>query len=213
MINVIAVFPSVMPGSALLSLQQELRRGFEALKAAKDTFDGGHAECQELVSSLGNLALQLKALKQVQISETPLSGFPCLQQRLHYKLSLAVDALLAKLAEKMAALQKVRDAFAQQVFTVVQLYEKNTDALDISVCVSRSAVSPSVSDMLEWLQDADRYYRLQLMQSRLLLQTLTPTDLTSMETAPNRWRSLRSARQEERIADALCQVSIFLETE
>nr|XP_021323656.1 uncharacterized protein C1orf109 homolog isoform X1 [Danio rerio] len=142
-----------MPGSALLSLQQELRRGFEALKAAKDAFDGGHAECQELVSSLGNLALQLKALKQVQISKTPLSGFPCLQQRLHYKLSLAVDALLAKLAEKI------------------------------------------------------------LMQSRLLLQTLTPTDLTSMETAPNRWRSLRSARQEERIADALCQVSIFLETE
>lgn len=100
-INVIAVFLSVMPGSALSSLQLELRRGFESLKAAKGAFDGGHAECLELVCSLGNLALQLKALKQVQISETPLSGFPCLQQRLHYKLSLAVDALLAKLAEKM----------------------------------------------------------------------------------------------------------------
>lgn len=101
MINVIAVFLWVMPGSALSSLQLELRRGFESLKAAKGAFDGGHAECLELVCSLGNLALQLKALKQVQISETPLSGFPCLQQRLHYKLSLAVDALLAKLAEKM----------------------------------------------------------------------------------------------------------------
>lgn len=59
------------------------------------------------------------------------------------------------------ALQRVRDAISQQVSAVFQFYEKNTDTLDIAGCVSRSAICPSISDMLEWLQDADRCYRLQ----------------------------------------------------
>ncbi|KAL1256165.1 hypothetical protein QQF64_014226 [Cirrhinus molitorella] len=165
------------------------------------------------MGSLGNLAMQLKALKNIQLANTPLASFVSLDERLHYKLSLAVDAVLAKLAGKMDALQKVRDAISQQVSAVFQFYEKNTDTLDIKTCVSRSAICPSISDMLEWLQAADRYYRLQLVQRRNLLQTLTPNDLTLMEMAPKRWESLHSASGEQRITDALCQVSFFMETE
>ncbi|XP_048056995.1 uncharacterized protein C1orf109 homolog [Megalobrama amblycephala] len=203
----------IMSSSALLSMNQELKTCFKVLKANKLVWDSGIDECKPLLSSLGNLAVQLKALKSVQISNTPLSSFPSLHERLHYKLSLAVDAVLMKLAEKMDVLQRVRDAVGQQVSAVFQFYEKNADSLDIAGCVSRSAVCPSVSDMLEWLQDAERYYRLQLVQRRNLLQSLTPSDLTLMETAPKRWESLHSASGEERIADALCQVSFFMETE
>uniref|UniRef100_A0A673K5Z6 C19h1orf109 homolog (H. sapiens) n=1 Tax=Sinocyclocheilus rhinocerous TaxID=307959 RepID=A0A673K5Z6_9TELE len=184
-----------MSSAVLLSLHQQLKK----------------SECKPLMSSLGNFAVQLKALKNVQIANTPLANFPSLQERLHYKL--AVDSVLGKLAEKMDALQRVRDAISQQVSAVFQFYEKNTDNLDIAGCVSRSDICPSISDMLEWLQDADRYYRLQLVQRRNLLQTLTPSDLTLMETAPKRWESLHSASGEERIADVLCQVSFFMETE
>ncbi|XP_059365435.1 AFG2-interacting ribosome maturation factor-like [Carassius carassius] len=202
-----------MSSANLLSLHQHLKKCFDTLKVNKSVWDSELAECQPLMSSLGNLAVQLKALKNVQIANTPLASFPSLQERLHYKLSLAVDVVLGKLSEKMNALQSVRDAISQQVSAVFQFYEKNTDTLDIAGCVSRSAICPSISDMLEWLQDADRYYCLQLVQRRNLLQTLTPNDLTLMETAPKKWESLLSATGEQRIADALCQVSFFMETE
>ncbi|XP_016297459.1 uncharacterized protein C1orf109 homolog [Sinocyclocheilus anshuiensis] len=207
------IFFLLMSSAVLLSLHQQLKKCFETLKANKSIWDSELAECKPLMSSLGPLAVQLKALKNVQIANTPLANIPSLQERLHYKLSLAVDSVLGKLAEKMDALQRVRDAISLQVSAVFQFYEKNTDNLDIAGCVSRSDICPSISDMLEWLQDADRYYHLQLVQRRNLLQTLTPSDLTLMETAPKRWESLHSASGEERIADALCQVSFFVETE
>lgn len=202
-----------MSSAVLSPMHQELKQCFEVLRVNKATWDSALCECEPLLSSLGNLAMQMKALTSVQLTNTPLASFPSLHERLHYKLSLAVDAALGKLAEKMDALQRVRDAIGQQVSAVFQLYEKNTDTLDIPACVSRSAVCPSISDMLEWLQDAERHYRLQLVQRRNLLQMLTPSDLTLMETAPKRWESIHSASGEERIADALCQVSFFMETE
>lgn len=90
-----------MSSAVLLSLHQQLKKCFETLKANKSVWDSELAECKPLVSSLGNLAVQLKALKNIQIANTPLANFPGLQERLHYKLSLAVDAVLGRLAEKM----------------------------------------------------------------------------------------------------------------
>uniref|UniRef100_A0A8C1M5Y5 C19h1orf109 homolog (H. sapiens) n=1 Tax=Cyprinus carpio TaxID=7962 RepID=A0A8C1M5Y5_CYPCA len=177
-----------MSSADLLSLHQQLNKCCETLKANESIWDSELAECKPLMSSLGNLALQFKALKNVQIANAPLASFPSLQE------------LLGKLAEKMDALQSVRDAISKQVSAVFQFYEKNTDTLDIAGCVSRSAICPSISDMLEWLQYAYRYYHLQLVQRRNLLQTLTPNDLTLMEMTPKKWESLHSATGEERIA-------------
>ncbi|XP_039523496.1 uncharacterized protein C1orf109 homolog [Pimephales promelas] len=202
-----------MSGSVLLSLHQELKQCFAVLKANKAVWDSALADCEPLLSSIGNIAVQLKALKHVQLANTPLASFPGLQERLHCKLSLAVDTALGKLAENMDALQRVRDAVGQQVSAVFQLYERNTQTLDVAACVSRSAAFPSISDMLEWLQDSERHFRMQLVRRRTLLQTLTPSDLVLMETAPKQWQCLHSASGEQRIADSLSQVSFFMETE
>lgn len=59
------------------------------------------------------------------------------------------------------ALQTARNTISQHVSAAFQFYEKHTNTLDIVCCVTRSATRPSISDMLEWLQDADRHYRLQ----------------------------------------------------
>lgn len=59
------------------------------------------------------------------------------------------------------ALQTARNTISQHVSAAFQCYEKNTDTLDVACCVTRSAVCPSIADMLEWLQDADRHYRFQ----------------------------------------------------
>ncbi|KAI7798868.1 ribosome biogenesis protein C1orf109 homolog [Triplophysa rosa] len=191
------------------SFHEQLHKCFEVLKVNKSIWEGVLVECTSMMSSLGNLATQIKALKNVQLANTPLAHFPSLQERLHYKLSLAVDTVLRKLDENMDALQTARNTISQHVSAAFQFYEKNTNTLDIVCCVARSATCPSIADMLEWLQDADRHYRLQLLQRRNFLQMLTPTDLTLMETAPKRWDSLRLPSREERIGDALCQVSFM----
>lgn len=60
-----------------------------------------------------------------------------------------------------SSLQSVRDSISNQVSAVFQLYEQNTDSLDLPSVTERSATAPSLSDMLEWLQDAERHYRQQ----------------------------------------------------
>lgn len=60
-----------------------------------------------------------------------------------------------------ASLQSAKDAVSNQACAVVQLYEQNTDSLDVLTVTERSATTPSIADMLEWLQDAERHYRQQ----------------------------------------------------
>ncbi|TRY53660.1 hypothetical protein DNTS_008661 [Danionella cerebrum] len=193
-----------MSAQALSSLHAELKRSFAILEASRREWEKCLDECRAYVSSLGNVAVQMKALKQTRIEKTPLSGFPGLPERLQYKLSLAMDELFRKMNENI---------ISRQVSSVFALYERQSQALDIGVCVSRSALAPSIADMLQWLQDAEKYYRLQLLQRRNLLESLTLDDLTVMETAPKRWEDLCSDAQEQKISDALCQVSFFVENE
>lgn len=60
-----------------------------------------------------------------------------------------------------ASLQSVRDSISNQVSAVFQLYGQNKDSLDLSTVTERSTTTPSLCDMLEWLQDAERHYRQQ----------------------------------------------------
>lgn len=60
-----------------------------------------------------------------------------------------------------SSLQSVKDSISNQVSGVLQLYEQNADSLDMAAVTERSATTPSVVDMLEWLQDAERHYRQQ----------------------------------------------------
>ncbi|XP_053469313.1 ribosome biogenesis protein C1orf109 homolog isoform X1 [Ictalurus furcatus] len=158
-----------MSQPALLQFHQELRKCFQSLKANQTVWKGVLEECTPLLSSLGNLAEQLRALKSVEIANTPLSTFPNLPERLQHKLLNAVDTVLGELSEKVNALGLVRDSVCKQVAAVFQMYEQNSDLLPISTCVARSALSPSIADMLEWLQDAERYYRMQYPRSDTLV--------------------------------------------
>ncbi|XP_030645312.1 AFG2-interacting ribosome maturation factor [Chanos chanos] len=202
-----------MSNPALLSLHQLLKQSFRVVEQNHKVWKSVLLECSPLVSSLGNLGEQLRALKNVQVPQTPLGRFPDLQERLHYKLSIAVDTVMGKLGEKLDAFEAVRDAVSKQVSAAFQFYERNTGTLDIACCVNRSAVTPSLADMLEWLQDTDRYYRLQFLKRKNFLQTLKSDDLTLLETAPKRWESLSSPNAEEGISDMLFQVSFFMDSE
>ncbi|XP_034016906.1 uncharacterized protein C1orf109 homolog [Thalassophryne amazonica] len=199
--------------SALLSLEQVLRKSFHSLESSQKEWSGVLAECDPLMASLGNLAEQLRALTSVQMSKTPLSVFPDLEERLRFKLLEATNTVVEKLNEKLSSLQSVRDAISNQVSGVFQLYEQNSDGLDLSTVTERSAATPSVADMLEWLQDADRHYQQQFLQRKSLLRMLRADKLSLLESAPQKWKSLKNPSEEEKISDTLCKVSFFMDSQ
>ncbi|TDH03922.1 hypothetical protein EPR50_G00146800 [Perca flavescens] len=199
-----------MSNPALISLHQALKKGFQSLENNQKVWTSVLADCSPLMVSLGNLAEQSRALSNVQISNTPLRDFPDLEERLRFKLLQATDTVLGKLNEKMSSLQSVRDSISNQVFAVFQHYEQNTDSLDLLTVTERSATAPSVSDMLEWLQDAERHYRQQFLRRKTLLQTLRADDFSLLELAPKRWKSWDSPSAEDHIKDTLCKVSFFI---
>nr|XP_020453308.1 uncharacterized protein C1orf109 homolog [Monopterus albus] len=201
-----------MSKPVLTSLHQALRKSFQCLENNQKVWENVLAECSPLMVSLGNLAEQSTALSNVQISNTPLRAFPDLEERLRFKLLQATDTVLNKLSEKMSSLQSVRDAISNQVSAVFQLYEQSTDSLDLLTVTERSAIAPSVADMLEWLQDAERHYRQQFLRRKTLLQTLRADNLSLLESAPKRWKSLESPSAEDNITDTLCKVSFFMES-
>ena len=58
-------------------------------------------------------------------------------------------------------LQSVRDSHSNQLTAAFQLYERDADTLDLYTCTQRTPVAPSIADMLEWLQNAELYYKQQ----------------------------------------------------
>lgn len=90
-----------MSQAAVLQLHEELRNCFQNLKLNQNVWKGVLEQCTPLLSSLGNLAEQLRALKSVEIQNTPLSPFPNLPERLQHKLLNAVDTLLGELSQKV----------------------------------------------------------------------------------------------------------------
>ncbi|XP_032390643.1 AFG2-interacting ribosome maturation factor [Etheostoma spectabile] len=202
-----------MSKPALISLHQALKKSFQSLEHNQKVWTSVLADCSPLMVSLDNLVEQSRALSNVQISNTPLRDFPDLEERLRFKLIQAMETVLGKLNEKMTSLQSVRDSISNQVFAVFQHYEQNTDSLDLLTVTERSATAPSVSDMLEWLQDAERHYRQQFLKRKTLLQTLRADELSLLELAPKRWKSWESPSAEDHIKDTLCKVAFFIESQ
>ncbi|XP_062046981.1 AFG2-interacting ribosome maturation factor isoform X3 [Lepus europaeus] len=143
-----------------LAVREALRRCFPAVEEQQGLWQGALRDCQPLVAALSNLAEQIQASQSVRFEDVPaLRAFPDLQRRLRRKQLEAGDAVLDKLGERLAALLKVRDTVSSHVERVFQVYEQHADTLGLDAVLQPSAASPSVADMLEWLQDMDRHYR------------------------------------------------------
>ncbi|XP_040269131.1 uncharacterized protein C1orf109 homolog [Bufo bufo] len=198
--------------AALLSVQQSLRRCFDTIDQQQEEWKRTILACGPLVSSLSNLAEQLQSCQKVTFSKTPLGGFPDLQDRLRYKLEAAVDLTLEKLNEKMCVLQRVRDSVSHQVGSVLYVYEVSAEKLSLEASLERTSHSPSVADMLEWLQDTEKYYRNQYLQRKLLLQ-VQDNHLSDIKNLTHSWERLddKFATNQHLVEDMLLNVSLFRE--
>ncbi|XP_045440795.1 uncharacterized protein C1orf109 homolog isoform X1 [Pipistrellus kuhlii] len=110
-----------------------------------------------------------------------------------------------------AALLKVRDAVSSHVGQVLQVYEQHADAIGIDAVLQASAASPSVADMLEWLQDIERHYRSSYLKRKYLLSSIRWEDLASIQALPAAWDRISEDEHPDLVPDILLTVSFFLE--
>ncbi|XP_053867767.1 ribosome biogenesis protein C1orf109 homolog [Malaclemys terrapin pileata] len=197
--------------SAILVLHQSLQKCFQAIQQQQEAWQTALTDCKPLLSSLSNLAEQMQACQKVTFAHTPLRDFPDLEEQLKYKQHCAAETLLEELGGKVADLQKVRDVVSGYVGTVFQLYEQHADVLGFEALVQRTALIPSLADMLEWLHDIERYYRHVYLESKLLLLQIRYENLPDMQTLPQSWERILEHNSRNMVQDTLLKVS-FLET-
>uniref|UniRef100_A0A8C8ZUE3 AFG2 interacting ribosome maturation factor n=1 Tax=Prolemur simus TaxID=1328070 RepID=A0A8C8ZUE3_PROSS len=199
----------------LLAVQEALRKCFPVLEEQQGLWQSTLRDCQPLLASLSNLAEQLQAAQNLRFEDVPsLRAFPDLKERLKRKQLAAGDTVLDKLAEKLATLLKVRDTVSSHVERVFQIYEQHTDTVSIDAVLQRSVVSPSVADMLEWLQDIERHYRNSYplyLKRKYLLSSIQWGELANIQSLPKAWDRISKDEQQDLVQDILLNVSFFLE--
>uniref|UniRef100_UPI00398EEFBE AFG2-interacting ribosome maturation factor n=1 Tax=Pristiophorus japonicus TaxID=55135 RepID=UPI00398EEFBE len=197
---------------AMLAVHQALQKSFQVIEQQHSLWDSTLTECTPFLSSLSNLAEQLQACNNVVFKNTPFRKFPDLQPRLKYKLTQAMEISLEKLGEKMSVLKRVRDTTNNQVATCFQMYEQHADTIGLTAVLERSCLSPSVSDMLEWLQDVERFYRSQYLSREILLQSISYDNLPDIQALPQSWSGVLEQMDQDLVQDTLLKVVFFMET-
>lgn len=196
----------------LLAVQEALKKCFPVVEEQQGLWQDTLRDCQPLLASLSNLAEQLQAAQNLRFEDVPsLRAFPGLKERLRRKQLEAGDTALDKLGEKLAALLKVRDTVSSHVGQVLQIYEQHADTIGIDAVLQASVVSPSVADMLEWLQDIERHYRSSYLKRKYLLSSVHWGDLPNIQALPKAWDQISEDEHQDLVQDILLNVSFFLE--
>ncbi|XP_013009658.1 AFG2-interacting ribosome maturation factor isoform X2 [Cavia porcellus] len=196
----------------LLAVQEALKKCFPVVEEQQVLWQSALQDCQPLLTSLSNLAEQLQAAQNLRFEDVPALGdFPDLQERLRRKQLEAGDTVLDKLEEKLDTLLKVRDTVSSHVERVFQTYEQHADAIGVDAVLQPSVVSPSVADMLEWLQDIERHYRSSYLKRRYLLSSIQWGDLAGIQALPTAWNRISEEERQDLVQDTLLNVSFFLE--
>ncbi|XP_006886525.1 PREDICTED: uncharacterized protein C1orf109 homolog [Elephantulus edwardii] len=196
----------------LLAVREALRRCFPAVEDQQGVWRSTLSDCQPLLASLSNLAEQLQAVQNVRFEEVhSLRAFPDLKERLRHKQLAAGDTILDKLGDKLATLLKVRDTVSSHVEQVFQVYQQHADRIGIDAVLQPSVVSPSLADMLEWLQDIERHYRNSYLKRKYLLSSIQWGDLANIQALPKAWDQISEDKHQDLVQDTLLNVSFFLE--
>uniref|UniRef100_F6QY98 AFG2 interacting ribosome maturation factor n=1 Tax=Equus caballus TaxID=9796 RepID=F6QY98_HORSE len=199
-------------GQTASPAKEALRQCFPVVEEQQGLWQSTLRDCQPLLASLGNLAEQLQAAQSLRFEDVPaLRAFPDLKERLRRKQLAAGDTVLDKLGERLAALLKVRDTVSSHVERVLQIYEQHADTISIDAVLQASAVSPSVADMLEWLQDIERHYRNSYLKRKYLLSSIQWEDLVNIQALPKAWDQISEEEHQDLVQNVLLNVSFFLE--
>ncbi|XP_066060570.1 AFG2-interacting ribosome maturation factor [Chamaea fasciata] len=199
--------------AAMAAVAAALRAWAEATARADEAARAALAASAPLLGSLAALAAQMRAVRRLSWEATPLGAFPELRARLWRKQRGAAEALLEQLGGRREELRAVRDAVGAAGTAVLRLYEERGPAeLRLEAVLRRGPRCPSLADVLEGLQDVERFYRRLYLESKLLLQRLSMDNLAEVEALPQSWeRILERCEEDEVVQDTLLKVSLFME--
>ncbi|KAK2500999.1 hypothetical protein MC885_007961 [Smutsia gigantea] len=179
------------PDRPLLAVQEALKKCFPVVEEQQGRWWSSLRACRPLLASLGNLAEQLQAAQSLRFEDVPsLRAFPDLKERLRRKQLEAGDIVLDKLGERL------------HVEQVLQIYEQRAETMGIDAVLQASVVSPSVADMLEWLQDIERHYRNSYLRRKYLLSSIQWGDLANIQALPKAWDQLPEDEHHELVQGA-----------
>ncbi|XP_068773277.1 AFG2-interacting ribosome maturation factor [Struthio camelus] len=166
-----------------------------------------------LLGSLGGLAAQAGAARRLAWRGSPLGAFGGLRARLWRKQRGAAEAALEQLGGRRAELRAVRDAVAAAVAAVLRLYEERAAELGLAAALRRGPRCPSLAEVLEGLQDVERYYRHLYLESKLLLLRISCDSLADMEALPQSWERILERYKPDVVQDTLLKISLFLDNQ
>uniref|UniRef100_A0A8D2HUT0 AFG2 interacting ribosome maturation factor n=1 Tax=Urocitellus parryii TaxID=9999 RepID=A0A8D2HUT0_UROPR len=172
----------------LLAVQEALKKCFPVVEEQQGLWESTLRDCSPLLASLSNLAEQLQAAQSVRFQDVPALrtlGWRCLFHR--------------------ATLLKVRDTVSSHVEQVFRIYEQHADVVGLDAVLQPSAESPSVADMLEWLQDIERHYRRKYLKRKYLFSSIQWGDLAGIQALPKAWDQISADEHQD-----LVQGTIFL---
>uniref|UniRef100_A0A8B9VPW9 Chromosome 1 open reading frame 109 n=1 Tax=Anas zonorhyncha TaxID=75864 RepID=A0A8B9VPW9_9AVES len=134
---------------------------------------------------------------------SPLGAFGELRERLWRKQRGAAEALLEQLGQRREELRALRDAVGTGAASVLRVYEEKAAELGLEETLRRGARRPSLADVLEGLQDVERYYRHLYLESKLLLLSISCDSPEDMEALPQAWKRILE-RYEEGTVQGSC---------
>ncbi|XP_058712628.1 AFG2-interacting ribosome maturation factor isoform X2 [Poecile atricapillus] len=147
-------------GTMMAAAVAALRAWVEAAARAEEAARAALAASTPLLGALAALAAQMRAARRLPWDATPLGAFPELRARLWQKQRGAAEALLEQLGGRREELRAVRDAVGAAGTAVLRLYEeRGPTELGLPGVLRRAPRCPSLADVLEGLQDVERYYR------------------------------------------------------
>ncbi|XP_055655817.1 ribosome biogenesis protein C1orf109 homolog [Falco biarmicus] len=199
--------------AAVAAVAAALREWAAAVAGQDAAWRAALAAWASLLGSLAGLAAQMRAARRLAWGRWPVGAFGELRARLWRKQRGAAEAVLEQLGSRRTALRAVRDAVGAGVAAVLRLYEERAAELGLAAALRRGPRCPSLADVLEGLQDVERYYRHLYLESKLLLLRISCDRLEDMEALPRSWERILERYKGDVVQDTLLKISLFVDNQ
>ncbi|XP_015739161.2 uncharacterized protein C1orf109 homolog isoform X2 [Coturnix japonica] len=195
--------------AAMVAMAAELRVWAASVRRWDEAWRASIAAFNPLLASLAGLAAQMRATQRLEWGGTPLGAYSELKERLWRKQRGAAEALMEEMNERREELHAVRDAVGAGLAAVMRLYEEQVAELGLTEVLRREPSRPSLADVLEGLQDVERYYRYMYLEIKQFLLLISCDSLADMEALPQTWEGILERYGEDTIQDAFLKISLF----
>ncbi|XP_033753722.1 uncharacterized protein C1orf109-like isoform X2 [Pecten maximus] len=141
-------------------LLQQLQKSFKIVQKCLSAWCEVLTEIRPHLVMLNNLTEQFTSCHSTTNAQLAAltSQLPDVKDKLLHKLQQEVDAKLIIIQEKLCMLHGLCEKISKQCKYSADLYMKNCAMLDLTAVTTATTTRPSISDMLEWLQDTEQVF-------------------------------------------------------